>query len=469
MKKTTGAVWLAVGLCLFPAVNLTAQDGGSYRALARELLAEAVSIDTSVEGPGTTPLAEAIVKRLREAGYPAEDVQIVGPAAANRNLIVRLRGSGNGRPQPLLLLAHMDVVPAHREDWSLEPFTLTEQDGWFYGRGSRDNKAGVATLVTNLIRWKRERFVPARDIVALLTSFEEQGGGGGITWVLEHHPELRESEVCLNTDSGKGLLENGRPAAMRLQAAEKVFQSFRLEVRSPGGHSSIPGPGNAIYQLASALMRLAAHEFPVRLTPVTRAFFEKTAALQGGPEAADMKAVAREPFDAAAAERLSATPLFNAMLRTTCVATQLTAGHAENALPQRATATVNCRILPGEDPDATRATLVQVLADPAVSVAAVQAAVLSDASPLTPALVGIIERLARERWNVPVVPVMEVGATDGLHLRNAGVPTYGISALFDPADENRAHGRDERVSVASFYGAVEFWDAMVRAFAGARP
>ena len=460
-------VVLGAVLCAVTAWNAAARQPSPYRALAREILAELVAIDTSAEGVGTTPAADVIVRRLQKAGYPASDIELVGPQPANRNLLVRLRGSGGARP--LLLLAHMDVVPAHRDDWSLDPFTLTEQDGWFYGRGTRDNKAGVATLVTNLIRWKQEGLAPVRDIIVLLTALEEQGGADGIPWVLENHPELRESEFCLNTDSGKGVLRDGRPAVMSLQAAEKTFQSFRLEITNAGGHSSVPQADNAIYRLAAALTRLAAHRFPVRLTEVTRAYFERTAALEGGPNARDMAAVARVPFDPAAAERLSATPSLNAALRTTCVATQVNAGHAENALPQRATAIVNCRILPGEDPADVQATLVSVLGDPEIAVAPVKPAESSEASALAPAVVGVVERLARERWNVPVVPVMEVGATDGLHVRNAGVLTYGLSALFDPPGENRAHGRDERVHVETFYGAVEFWDAMVRELAGGRP
>jgi acetylornithine deacetylase/succinyl-diaminopimelate desuccinylase-like protein len=447
------------------ASSVPAQTVDPWRALARDVLAELIAIDTSTQGVGTTAAAEAIIRRLRDAGYDEADIRLVGPQPANRNLLVRLRGSGGARP--LLLLAHLDVVPANRDDWTVDPFTLTEQDGWFYGRGSRDNKAGVTTLVTNLIRWKRERFTPARDIVVLLTAFEEEGGTDGIPWVLANHPELRQSELCLNTDSGKGVMRDGKPAVMSLQAAEKVFQSFRLEITNPGGHSSIPEPDNAIYRLAAALTRLASHRFPVRLTPVTRAYFERTAALERGPDARDMEAVAREPFDPAAAERLSASPRLNAMLRTTCVATQLHAGHAENALPQRATATVNCRIMPGEGPEDVQATLVRVLADPGIAVAPVKPAQSSDASELSPRVVGVVERLARERWGVPVIPVMEVGATDGLHVRNAGVPTFGVSALFDPPDENRAHGRDERVAVESFYGAVEFWDAMIKALAAA--
>jgi acetylornithine deacetylase/succinyl-diaminopimelate desuccinylase-like protein len=464
VTNATTALLTAVA-CGLTASSAAAGPVDPYRALAREVLAELIAIDTSAEGAGTTRAAEAIILRLRRAGYSDSEVMLVGPQPANRNLIVRLRGSGPGRP--LLLLAHLDVVPAHRQDWSFEPFALTEQDGWFYGRGVRDNKAGVTTLVTNLIRWKQERFTPARDIIVLLTAFEEQGGRDGIPWVLEHHPELRDSELCLNTDSGKGVLRDGRPGTMSVQAAEKVFQSFRIQTTSVGGHSSIPGPDNAIDRLAAGLTRLAAHRFPVRLTPVTRAYFERTAAIDRGPDAPDMAAVARVPFDPAAAERLSATPLFNATLRTTCVATQLTAGHAENALPQRASAVVNCRILPGEDPADIQAALENVMADPKISIMPVQAAVLSEASPLTPAIFGVVERLAMERWGVPVVPVMEVGATDGAHVRNAGVPTYGISALFDPPGENRMHGRDERVHAETFFGAVEFWDAMVRALATA--
>jgi acetylornithine deacetylase/succinyl-diaminopimelate desuccinylase-like protein len=446
---------------------LAAAVASPYRALAREVLAELVAVDTSVEGVGTTRAAELIVARLRNAGYSDSEMQIVGPDPARRNLIVRFGGSRQRKP--VLLLAHLDVVPARRDDWTLEPFTLTEQDGWLYGRGTRDNKAGVATLVTNLVRWKKERFTPDRDLIVLLTSFEETGGPGGIKWVLEHHPALLDSEFCLNTDSGDGLLENGKPKVMRLQAAEKVFYSLRLELTHPGGHSSVPGPDNPIYQLASALTRLSTHRFPPRVTPVTRAFFERSADIEGGKFATDMRAVASDTPDVAAAERLSANPWYNAMLRTTCAPTQVTAGHAENALPQRVTAIVNCRILPGEAPADVQATLVKVLADPTIQVTPVRPADMSEASPLVPALVQTIERLAKKRWGIPIVPIMETGGTDGLHLRNRGITTYGISGIFDPPGENRMHGRDERVHVESFYGAVDFWDEMVRAFAAGKP
>jgi acetylornithine deacetylase/succinyl-diaminopimelate desuccinylase-like protein len=471
-------------LCVASVVALAAGD--DYRQLAREVLAELVAIDTSVEGIGTTRAAELIVARLRKAGYADEEMQLVGPDPARRNLLVTLHGSGQRKP--LLLLAHLDVVPAHREDWSVDPFTLTEQDGWFYGRGTRDNKAGVATLVTNLVRWKQERFTPNRDVFVLLTAFEETGGTGGIRWALEHHHELSQSEFCLNTDSGDGLLENGKPKAMRLQAAEKVFYSLRLELTHPGGHSSVPGPDNPIYQLASALTRLSAHRFPPRLTPVTQAFFARSADIEGGTFAADMRAVGAAVPDLAAAERLSANPWYNAMLRTTCVPTQVNAGHAENALPQRVTAIVNCRILPGEAPADVQATLVKVLADPTIQVSPVRPADppprealrrdlagasakagISDASPLVPAIVQTIERIATRRWGVPIVPIMETGGTDGLHVRSRGITTYGVSGIFDPPGENRMHGRDERVHVESYYGAVDFWDEMIRAFAGGTP
>lgn len=457
----TAALLILLGL-LRPA-GVGAATKADYRALAREILAELVAIDTSTRGVNTTPAVQAIVARLRAAGYAPDEMQAGGIDAANHNLVVTLRASGS--TPPIVLLAHLDVVPAHREDWSVAPFELTEQDGWFYGRGTRDNKAGVATLVTNLVRWRREGFRPDRDIIAVFTAFEEQGGAGGMPWVLERHPELRGADLCLNTDSGKGLLENGRPVFMALQAAEKVFQSFRLELTHPGGHSSVPLPDNPIYRLASALTRLSAHRFPTRLTPVTRAFFERSADREQGQVAADMAAMGRDPLDERAAERLSAIPTYNAMLRTTCVATQVNAGHAENALPQRVTATVNCRIMPGEEPEAVQQTLRSILDDPAISITPMDTAKLSEASPLRPGVVGVIERMARERWGIPVVPVMETGSTDGVYLRQVGVPTYGISALFDPPGEFRAHGRDERVHVESFYEGVEFWDEMVRIFA----
>lgn len=461
--------WLSTFVACILALHTAPAAGADplpakWQQVGRAVFEEIVNINTSVEGVGTTRAAEAIATRLRAAGFAAGDIELVGPDPKNQNLVIRYRGRGAGKP--LLLIAHLDTVTARAADWTTDPFTFLEKDGWWYGRGTSDNKAGVATLVTNLLRWKAEGFVPGRDLVVLLSAFEESGGSlGGMPWLVEHRPELRDAEYCLNTDAGLGDLRGGVPALFAVQAAEKVYQSFRLETTNPGGHSSMPRPDNAIYQLAGAVTKIGAFTFPVQLTDVTREFFARTGRLDTGPLSPAMQAIAANPSDANAAATLSQSAQLNSMLRTTCVATRLDAGHADNALPQRATAIVNCRILPGVDPAAVHVTLREVVGDPAVKIVPVEEAHPSPPSPVRPDIFGVIERLAKARWNVPTVPMMETGATDGLYLRIAGVPTYGVSAVFEDSNDIRAHGRDERVRAQSFYDAVAFWDDMIRELA----
>jgi acetylornithine deacetylase/succinyl-diaminopimelate desuccinylase-like protein len=361
------------------------------------------------------------------------------------------------------MLAHLDVVPALREDWSTDPFTLVEQDGWWYGRGTDDNKAGAAILVLNLIRARREGFVPDRDWVVALTS-DEETNSDAIKWLVGEGREwIGEPELALNTDSGGGIVKDGREAMFEVQASEKVYLTFDLEVTDKGGHSSRPTPDNAIHALARGLARLADYRFPVSLNEVTRGFFERSAAFEDPAVAADMRAVAAEPPDSAAAARLSESAFFNALLRTTCVATRLEAGHADNALPQTARATVNCRILPGEPIDAVESTLNEVVADPRIRVARKREPTASPPSPLKPEIVEPIEVIVEEMWpGVTIVPVMSTGATDGLYVRNAGIPVYGAAALFGDPEDARAHGRDERVEIARFYEALEFWNRLAR-------
>ncbi|MFN2383297.1 MAG: M20/M25/M40 family metallo-hydrolase, partial [Gemmatimonadota bacterium] len=335
-------------------------------------------------------------------------------------------------------------------------------DGWWYGRGTTDNKTGAAILIANFIRWRQEGFVPARDLIVVLTG-DEETSSASIRWLIAEHDDLGTAAFALNTDAGGGTLRDGRKATFEVQASEKVYLSFRLEVQSPGGHSSRPSPDNAIYHLAAGLSRLAAHRFPVGLNEVTRAYFIRAAGAETGALAADLRAVAAATPDPAAVERLSASPFFNAMLRTTCVATRLDAGHADNALPQMAGATVNCRILPGESPDAVERVLTDVLADERIRVSRIREPTLSPPSPLTPEILGAIERVAGEMFpGVPVVPTMSTGATDGLYVRNAGIPTYGVSAIFGDPEDSRAHGRDERIASARFDQALDFWDRLVR-------
>ncbi|HXH06849.1 MAG TPA: M20/M25/M40 family metallo-hydrolase [Vicinamibacterales bacterium] len=439
--------------------------------LARDLLAELVAIDTTDARGDNTRAAEAMAARLRAAGLPAEDVRVLAPAPRKGNLVARLRGTGRARP--ILLLAHLDVVEARREDWSVDPFALVERDGFFYGRGTTDDKGMAAIFVANLIAYRREGFRPSRDIILALTADEEGGDHNGVQFLLERHRDLIDAEFCIN-EGGDGQLRGGRRLLNEVQAAEKVYLSFRLEVRNPGGHSSLPVPDNAIYRLAGGLVRLSAFRFPARLNEVTRGFFERMAPIEGGQAGEDMARLAAGGTDgaltgeaAAAADRLSASSaLYNALLRTTCVPTRLEAGHAENALPQTARAVVNCRLLPGEDPAAVERTLEGVLADAAIAVAPIGQARPSPPSPLRPDVMAAVERVTAALWpGVPVVPTMATGATDGLYLRNAGIPTYGVSGIFLDVDDVRAHGRDERVGVREFYEGREFLYRLVKELA----
>lgn len=433
------------------------------RALEREILHQLIEINTSDSAGRTLEASEALARRLTDAGFPAADVRILRPDPRQGMLVARYRGNGQGG-KPILLMAHLDVVDARREDWSFPPYQFREMDGHYYGRGTNDNKAGAAMLVANFIRMRREGFQPTRDLIILLTS-DEETEQRSIAWVLREHRDLVDAAFALNTDGGGGELKNGKPITFSIQAAEKVYLSFVLEVRNKGGHSSVPEPDNAIYRLSDALGRLAAFRFPVRLTDVSRAYFERSAGGQDARTAADMRAVAQSA-DPAAASRLSAVPFYNSVMRTTCVATRLFGGHADNALPQVARATVNCRMLPIDPPDSVEATLRRVLADSAISLARVEEARPSPASPLLPEVMGPVETLAKELWpGTVVIPEMSTGATDGLYTRNAGIPTYGVSAIFDEVGDVRAHGRDERVGVEAYHQASAYWYRLVKRLA----
>ena len=348
----------------------------------------------------------------------------------------------------------------------MDPFTFLEKDGYFYGRGTTDDKVGDAILVADFIRLKRAGFRPTRDLILVLTG-DEETAGSCIAWLVTKHRDLIDAEFALNTDAGGGVLRDGRRVMFTVQASEKVYATYALAAVDKGGHSSLPRPAdNPIYRLARVLQRLADYQFPVQLNEVSRAFFERSAAIETGQLADDMRGVLKDPPDSGSVARLSAVPFYNSKLRTTCVATMLAAGHAENALPQAARATVNCRILPGEPAAAVEATLARFAGDDRITVTTVYTPVPSPPSPLTPAIMGPLERLVADQFpGVPIVPVMEAGATDGLFLRNAGIPTYGVSAVFEDPNDIRAHGRDERIGVQTFYDALEFWHHMLRAFA----
>ncbi|HEX7023558.1 MAG TPA: M20/M25/M40 family metallo-hydrolase, partial [Gemmatimonadales bacterium] len=409
----------------------------------------------------TPAAARAMADRLLAAGFPASDVRVLGYSERYQSLVARLRGKDGGR-KPILLMAHLDVVDARKEDWSTDPYRFVEQDGFYYGRGTSDNKAGAAMLVANLLRYRQEGFVPDRDLIVVLTA-DEETSGESIRWLTQEHRDLIDADFALNTDGGGGDYSNGRPIRFNVQAAEKVYQSYQLEVRNKGGHSSRPVPDNAIYHLARGLSRIADYRFPVRLNEVTRAFFARGASAESPAVAADMRLVARTGNPAAARRLSAASPYYNSVLHTTCVATRLLAGHADNALPQLARATVNCRIQPDESPDSVEAALRRVVADTAIHVSRLAEAHPSPPSPLRPDILGTLEALTARYWpGVPVVPEMSTGATDGLYTRNVGIPTYGVGAIFEDMNDSRAHGRDERVGVKEFHQAAEYWYELVK-------
>ena len=435
----------------------------SERARAREIFRELIEIPTTEKHAATTRAAQAMADRLITAGFPGSDVRVLGPNPRTGNLVARLRGT-DATVRPILLMAHLDVVPALREDWSVDPWTLLERDGFFYGRGTTDNKAGAAMLIANFVRLKREGWQPRRDVVIVLTG-DEETSQESIQWLLKEHRPLVDAEFAFNTDSGGIILRNGRPSLFTVQASEKVYADYQFEVTDSGGHSSLARPDNPIYTLAAALQRVASHQFPLNLTDVARLFFERSARVESGQLAADMRAVAAPTPDAAAVARLSAMPFYNARLRTTCVATRVEAGHANNALPQSARAVINCRLVPGEPGAEVEATL-RGLAGDRVKVTVLFGPTPTPSSPLPPAMLTRIERLAADLWpDVPVAPVMEAGATDGMFTRLAGIPTYAPSALVEDPDDVRAHGKDERVPVEAFEQATEFWYRLVKTFA----
>lgn len=432
-----------------------------YRALARQLLEELVAINTTEADGSTTEASEAMRAHLLAAGFAGEDVVVVEPVPRKGNLIARLRGN-NRELRPILLLAHIDVVAADPADWTLPPFELIERDGTFFGRGTADNKDEAAIYVANLIRMKREGFVPARDIIVALTADEEGGPDNGVIWLLENRRDLIDAEYALN-EGGGGVLDNDTKVSNAVQASEKKYQNYTFEATNEGGHSSQPRPDNAIYDLAHALTRISQHRFPARLNEVTREYFRRTAPLVDAKTGAAMQAIIRNTQDSGALAVLDQDPRSSSMLRTTCVATLLSGGHAPNALPQRARANVNCRILPDESPDDVLAELQRVAGDD-VTVTADGRAIDSPPSPLDPRVLGPIEQVTREMWgDIPVVPTMSTGATDGLYLRNAGIPVYGVSGLF--YGQTYAHGMNERIPVQAFYEGQEFLYRLVKLLA----
>jgi acetylornithine deacetylase/succinyl-diaminopimelate desuccinylase-like protein len=464
MRVRVAAAAAAIALS---STAVAAADRQDPHELARGLFKQLVEIKTTESGLGSTPAAEAMAQRLREGGFAAEDVQVVGPGGRKQNLVARLKG--NGRKRPVLLIGHLDVVEARREEWTVDPFVFLEKDGYFYGRGTQDMKDGVAIMVTTLLRYRSEGYRPDRDIILALTADEEGGTANGVDWLLKNRRDLVDAEFVLNHDGGGVTLEKGRAVQVDLTASEKGYADFDLTVTNPGGHSSVPPRENAIYSLARALDRISAHDFAFELNNVTRAYFEHVAKRSDAERAATIRGVLQTPPDAAALQQLSEDPIDNAIVRTTCVATRLEGGHANNALPQTARANVNCRILPGHSPEEVRQELVQVVADPAVKVRyynfltekldEVAPNVRGYAPPpLRPDVLKPLEKMAGKMWpGAPVVPSMAVGASDSVYTNAAGLPTYMVSGSALARDDFRAHGQDERIGVQSFYKSVDFF------------
>ena len=441
-------------------LSMAAGAGDDARRLGRDIFKELIEINTTDSIGNTTTAANAMAKRLRDAGFPASDVRVLGPNDRKGNMVARLRGSGTKKP--VLVLGHLDVVEARREDWTTDPFQFVEKDGYFYGRGTQDMKGEDAQLVTTFIRLKKEGHVPDRDLILALTADEAGGTFNGVAWLLKEHRDLVDAGFALNFDAGGVTTVKGQPVNVDLEATEKQYADFQLTVTNPGGHSSLPTPDNAIYHLADALGRLEKSPFPFELNDVTRTYFERRAALERGQTKADMLAITKTPADMPAVARLSADPRFNSMMRTTCVATMLSGGHAPNALPQRAQANVNCRILPGHSPSEVQHEIERVVADPQVvltligGIGGAESKGFPTALP-PPDVMRPLEKVAADMWpGAPVIPEMETGASDSVHTVAAGIPSFGFNGIALDQDDIRAHGRDERVRVASYDAGVEF-------------
>jgi acetylornithine deacetylase/succinyl-diaminopimelate desuccinylase-like protein len=456
MKRAILLLFLAV--LALPATVHAKQDGvpASENTLAHDLLKQMVGTDTTTDH-GTTGLVNQLAQRFLAAGFPRADVQVIGSDPKRMNLVVRLRGR-NERP-PILLLGHLDVVPVDRASWHTDPFQLTERDGYFYGRGTMDIKGADAGLIATLLRLHQEHFVPRGDYDLALTAGEEDGVANGIQWLLANRPDLIRSQYSLNVDGGGPEIRNGRVEIVAVETAEKAYASYTLTAHGPGGHSSIPEGNNPIYRLAAGLQRLSALQFPLATNSATRAYYAQLATLYTGQTAADMRAVAHDPSDPSALRRLAAsTPYNNAHLRTTCVPTLLAGGDTENALPQVARATVNCRIMPGVPPAQVRAHIAQALGDPAIAVAPVAPAPTAPPSPIDQTLFAQIGHVAKQVWGhaMPVSAYMSAGASDSVFLRAAGMPSYVFNGIAYDVNDDRSHAPNERILVRSFDESMEF-------------
>ncbi len=469
------AAVIALALGAESAWSQAPRYDAATRQNARDIFKQLIEINTTDSVGSTTLAAQAMAQRLLGAGFARSDVVVMGPNDRKGNLVARYRGKPGSKLKPILIIAHTDVVEAKREDWTTDPFKFVEKDGYFYGRGTQDMKVSDAIVVADFIRMKKEGYVPDRDIVLALTADEENGTSNGVDWLLKNHRDLIDAEYVLNPDGGQ--VHTDPPLAVEFEASEKVYADFQVSATNPGGHSSLPKPDNAIYHVADALAALKQAQFPFELNPVTRESFGQMSRIETGQTAADMKAILKTPPDPAAIDRLSQEPRYNSMLRTTCVATMLSGGHAFNALPQRAAANVNCRIFPGHSIEEIRLQLVRIINDPAVSVKYQDetGAVFEHGSareamqvpPLRDDVMGALHKVSDQMWpGSTVLPIMETGSSDSIFTMAAGLPSYGICGVAIDRNGSRMHGKDERVSVESFYAGLEFYYLFLKELTG---
>jgi acetylornithine deacetylase/succinyl-diaminopimelate desuccinylase-like protein len=462
-------------LLWIPSSSSAETANNADRQLAHDIFRQLIEINTTDSVGSVTSASEAMAQRLLDAGFPAADIQVIGPNDRKKNLVVRYRGTG--QKKPALIIGHLDVVEALRQDWSTDPFQFIEKDGYYYGRGTQDMKDADAILVTDFIRLHREGFKPDRDIILALTADEEGGKSNGVDWLLRNHRDLIDAEFALNPDAGGVDVQDGKPLALTVEATEKVYADYQITATNPGGHSSLPRSDNAIYELTSALEKLAHFSFPFELNPVTRTYFEHLSVQESGQTATDMKSILATPPGRAAIARLSQTPSFNSTLHTTCVATRLSGGHANNALPQTAQTNVNCRILPGHSPEEIRQQLIQIFADPKLGVKYVSdAGEVSDTAPDRKAIVpppplpevfAPLTKVAGKLLpGISVIPLMENGASDSIYTAADGIPSYGISGIALERSDARAHGKDERLPIESYFKGLDFYYDYLKALTG---
>jgi len=487
MRRTSSLSPIFFAICIAVALSGTTamaqtrlyKTSDADRAEAKAILKQLIEINTTDTPQGNVTTATAAMQKVfLDAGFPAEDVHLLGPNERKQNLVVRYRAAGTPTEKPVLFLCHMDVVQALRSDWSTDPFEFVEKDGYYYGRGTQDMKDSDAAIVSAFLRLHREGWKPKRDLILALTADEEGGKFNGANWLATQHRELVDAAFVINPDAGGIELDHGHAVVADVEATEKVYADFQITATNRGGHSSLPRPDNAIYELTTALNKLQAYAFPFELNEVTRTYFKSLAAQETGQNAADFKAILATPPDLAAAARLGAAePSFNSNFRTTCVATRLSGGHAQNALPQIAQANVNCRIFPGHSPEEIRRQLIGIFGDDKLVVKYVSdGGVISDTAPERKAMVPPppipevfepLTSLTQQIWpGLPVTPEMENGASDSIYFALVGIPCYGFSAIALERDDVRAHGKDERLPIDSYWKSLDFFYSFARAVGG---